>query len=147
MFIKICVGIQPSPIYSLKWYFHHCVTCVTPRVSLATKWSNVSSHSESTSRSYFVRYSIYKRFHAQGRVRVSLKRQNKTNRSWNRRAALSQASFLVCSSSCLYFCNENFPPNNDRNILATETELGLFRRMTLVPLKQPLSWTEVMGSE
>lgn len=60
---------------------------------------------------------------------------------------LKPGQLLVCSSSCLNFCHEIFPPRGYTNVLVVESELGLFRRVTLLPLKWPLSWMGWWGNE
>ena len=60
---------------------------------------------------------------------------------------LKPGQLLVCFSSCLHFCREPFPPRGDTNVLVVESELGLFRRATLLPLTWPLSCMGWWGNE
>lgn len=50
-------------------------------------------------------------------------------------------SFGVCPPRPAHLCGETHPPSSNADILAVETELGLFRRTTLLPLNRPLSGT------
>lgn len=80
------------------------------------------------------------KFHARQRIRVlSLKNQTKPAEVGTG-GMLKPSQLLVCFSPCLNFCHEMSPPSSNTNVLVVETELGLFRRVTLLSLKWPLSW-------